>query len=325
VRENIASFGGDPARVTVIGVAAGAAITALLLTSPLSRGLIGGVILRNPSSFKPLATLAEAEEAGRVIGDDLVAMRALPAADLLAMNSKIDPGERGVRRTRRLRTIVDGWVIPQPEPDAYRSGAFAAVPTIIGSIASEGGMLTATDPTYSLPLTELVNMKTTAQLREYIAENFGAAFDEAWTYYGAENDAGVVPALAHVWGDTMFGYSVRSLAREISKRQPKTFRYIFAHVGKYTSNPPVQGQDTTYVFGTGEFEARDQAVSDAIVAAITNFAKTGDPNGPGAPRWTPYDAARDNYLTFGADFAEGSRWRSEPADFLERFYRSLAS
>jgi para-nitrobenzyl esterase len=321
VRENIASFGGDPARVTAIGVSAGAAMVALLLTSPLAEGVIHSVILRSPSSFKPLATLAEAEAAGGVVGDDLVAMRALPAADLLAMNLQIDPGGRGLQKKIRLRTIVDGWVIPQDEAKAFRSGAFAAVPMIVGSIANEGGEA----PTYSLARPELRTVKTTAQLRDYLTANFGAMFDEAWVHYGAEAAADVAPALTRMWGDTMFAFGIRSLARALARREPKTFRYIFSHVGKYTSTPPVYGDDMTYAFGTGEFEAHDRAMSDAIVAAFANFAKSGDPNGLGAPRWTPYDPACDNYLTFGPGFAEERSWRTESSDFLERFYRALST
>ena len=242
------------------------------------------------------------------------------------MNPKIDPANVAYERRRWLRTIVDGWVIPQPEPDAYRSGAFMAVPTIIGSIASEGGMLTAEVPTYSLPPHRTGEHENDRAVAASTSRKISALRSTKRGRTTAPRPTTAsVPALAHVWGDGDFGYSVRSLAREISKRQPETFRYIFAHVGKYTSNPPVQGQDTTYVFGTGEFEARDRAVSDAIVAAFSNFAKAGDPNGPGAPRWTPYDSARDNYVLFGNDFAEGSKWRTAPADFLERFYRSLAT
>jgi carboxylesterase type B len=61
-----------------------------------------------------------------------------------------------------------------------------------------------------------------------------------------------------------------------------------------------------------------------MMAAWVNFAATGDPNGPGAPRWAPYDAIRDNYLTFGDDFAEGTKWRLGPLEFIERFYAARA-
>jgi para-nitrobenzyl esterase len=120
----------------------------------------------------------------------------------------------------------------------------------------------------------------------------------------------------------MFSFGIHGLASEIAKRQPKTFRYLFTHAGAHTSNPPIHGNESAYVFGTGDFEARDRVVSDAMLAAFCNFAATGDPNGAGAPAWDAYDPARDNYVTFGGDFAPGTRWRAAPSAFIERIYRS---
>jgi carboxylesterase type B len=269
-----------------------------------------------------MADLAEAEAAGRAaVGDDLARMRALGATDVLAFNAAIDPPERGVWDVRRLRSIVDGWVIPQPEADAYRTGAFMAVPAIVGNTVAEGGTLTAEVSTYSVPPahdTLAKHVTTPDQLRAFIAANFGAVADEAWNFYGATTNAAVWTALADIWADGRFLYGVRGLAREISKREPRTYRYVFTHAGAHTSNPPVHGNDTTYVFGTGDFDAKDRAVSDAIVAAFANFAATGDPNGPGAPHWSPYDAQRDNELEFGGGFVERTGRRAEALAFIER-------
>ena len=163
-------------------------------------------------------------------------------------------------------------------------------------------------------------VKTPGQLRDYLAETFGAAADEAWSYYGAAAPEGIPQAMADAMSDSLFSYPVRRIAQEIARRQPKTFRYLFTHAGTHSGNPPVNGNDQTYAFGTGDFDARDRAVSDAMLAAFCNFAATGDPNGPGAPAWTPYDPARDNYVTFGGDFSEGSGWRIAPAAFIERVF-----
>lgn len=326
VRTNISAFGGDPARVTVTGAAAGAALCALLLTSPLARGTFDGAILRSPGALRPMCSLEDAEAAGGALGDDLAALRALPAEDLLTMNGRIDAGTRNLLDRRRLRPIVDGWVFVRDEADAYASGAFAAVPAIVGTTANEGGFFHGEQAfPNSYPSRVLASqnaVRTVEHLRGYLAENFGTVADEAWTYFGAASDDGVVQAIADALSDTMFSYGVRTIAAALALRQPRTFRYVFAHAGAHTADPPVNGNDTVYAFGTGDFGPRDRAVSDAMIAAFCHFAASGDPNGPGAPHWARYDPQRENYLTIGGNFSEGERWRSAQAAFVERAYRS---
>ena len=307
VRENVAAFGGDPARITAFGESAGAALVALLMTSPLAGGAFDRAILQSPGSFRPLCTLAEAEAAGGGAGSSLAELRALAPDAVLALNGKIGPAVRGLTVGRPLRPIVDGWSIVTDEARAFRSGAVAAVPAIVGTNADEGRYFAA-----GIPVADR------AALRRYLEANFGAEAEEAWSHYGCSDDAGAAAGARAAFADAQFNYGARELARAIARRG-RAYRYVFAHA-PVAAAAPTHTDEIAYVFGTGAFEARERAISDALLAAWVRFAACGDPNGPGLDGWEPYDPVRDNDLRIGASPAAAADWRRAPLDFIERFY-----
>lgn len=158
VRDNIASFGGDPGNVTLFGESAGGNAVTTLMAVPAAHGLFARVIAQSspanaiyPSEVAAgwardyVELLSEAvdnsstestspEDAGDLLAgadiDELV--RATTRMQLLTPDRA--PG------TVVLAPVIDGAFLPERPLDAFKSGRAARVPLIIGTNDREGSL-----------------------------------------------------------------------------------------------------------------------------------------------------------------------------------------
>ncbi len=309
VQRNIRNFGGDPGQVTIFGESAGGASVMTLLVSPLAKGLFHRAIAQSGTyAFTPIRHLREswygyksAEAAGAEIGD-LKTLREMSVQDLLkkALSSGhpfFDFG-RGIHRP-----IVDGWVLPDEPSTLYEQGRINQVPLIAGVNADEATLL----------LMQLRTARTVAAYRTWLEESFGEeAAGRIIKMYPAAVDSDVNEAIQRLVTDFMFVEPTISVLRAVESKAP-VYLYRFTRVGaggKATKLGAFHSSEIVYVFGTykspilplpgaDKFDDTDFAVGRAMMASWLQFAKTGDPNGPGLLKWPRYSARDQQCLEFG--------------------------
>jgi para-nitrobenzyl esterase len=109
----------------------------------------------------------------------------------------------------------------------------------------------------------------------------------------------------------------RFVAATLAAQGLPTYEYRFSYVtaskrDRWTAGAP-HFAEVPYVFDTlaaayaGGLTPQDETMARAINAYWVNFAKTGDPNGPGLPLWPRYSPRQDVLMDFAADGAPTAR------------------
>lgn len=262
VKRNIASFGGDPENVTIIGESAGGMSVHNLITSPLANGLFDKAVVLSGGDGKMLADadLASAEAAGvrfaeskGIAPDDpdaLAKLRGLSADDVvdgLNLAALFAPSDA----PRSFSSPFPDGRIAVDQRKAYTSAEFRQVPMIIGATSDDIGGVT------------------------------GGMIVGARQIAGLVADQGVP-----VW-EYRFGYVASSIAVDGKG------------AGHATDIPFFLGtQAIKYGEATSE---RDNAMGRIASAYVVNFAKTGDPNGTDLPLWKPRSGQGEAIMDFAPD------------------------
>lgn len=306
VRDHIAAFGGDPAKVTIFGESAGSYTVTSLLGMPEAKGLFHRAIGQSGGSSN-VRRLDYATEATRLLYqhagvNTLAELRALPWQDVIRAQEAVMDGT--LLPEAIYGPVVDGLVFSEPPLSAITRGLSSHVPLLVGFTRDEGRWWMVETPVLRLPV---VTPGVMSLAFPYLARSIpgGKSIPQAALVYNwAYPDQALFPNLQAI-----------SMMQDIMLRLP-TLRHAEAQVAHKPNNvfvyrfdwePPApeyplldlgspHGAELAFTMGNPEgwpelygTNGIPTALRNQVMDAWIAFARTGNPNHSGMPTWRPYN------------------------------------
>ncbi len=323
VQDNIAPFGGDPAKVTLFGESAGAISVGLHATVvPSSRPLFRSAITESNLLGLPLMATADARTAGTLFKQlagcqTIDCLRALPVATILSAQGSYQSAAMGVftgwSGYNPIAPVIDGQLIVG-QPIRAIEGATGLKPMLVGTNLNEGTWFSGQIAQMAGP-----NAFNLSVYTSFIAGKFGPQAQRLTPQYGAPSSDNSA-RYTQMFTDYVFTCSNHVLAEKAATSPRSLHIYQFTqHSAFNLSGVPAcadmvcHTDELPYVFHSASllgftFTAADNELSEQMMTYWTNFAKTLDPNAPVKPHvsWPAIDKTSRNYIYLNAELKAGA-------------------
>ncbi|XP_022667479.1 acetylcholinesterase-1-like isoform X2 [Varroa destructor] len=305
VQKNIASFGGDPRRITVFGHGAGAVSIGYHLLSPLSKGLFKRAILQSGSPYSKLPDNTftgkmKVQQLALELGCDkyivrgqvlayprevLKCLRKVPVSTLYAASAKLFGPEDNTMIPSYFNEFLPREPIVAAELDGYETD----VEVLLGTVRDEGTLpvnqffwkMFGLDSFFGVPVSDIWFYASL-----FFQSVLGRSVEAVRGAYSSENATTreAVEALASAVGDFVVVCPSVYFADTYSRRGNKVWLYQFAHRPSFSASPlwtgVAHGEDVSFGLGYPLLYPKistedEKLLARRMIRIYAHFAHTG--------------------------------------------------
>ncbi|XP_062861145.1 cAMP-regulated D2 protein [Trichomycterus rosablanca] len=296
IRNNIAFFGGDPAKVTLFGESAGAQSVCLHLMMPTSETLFQQAIIQSQPFSIPLKTRWDAMKLGRHFVkltncsvSDLACLRSLSSQQIL--EAQVKAGSKIINPFRFLEVFetwgpyIDGELIKEQLFLAFQKGHWQSYkPVILGTTSEEGVLFVYGVFTQSVSVLECI-VYTTAIFKQHTL----SILQKYMPLYHNQ-DRRII--LSQIVTDYVFLCPTRWSARSAVSLGGAVWMYVFDHTPSdhriwdgltFCYDHACHGAELPFLFDSATaanftFTAQETHLAHQMLCYWGAFAHSGDPN-----------------------------------------------
>ena len=308
VRDNIEAFGGDPSNVTIFGESGGGRKVSVLMGMPAARGLFHRAIIESgphPRCIpRDLATRLASkyfEWLGLEVGD-VAKLQSLSEREVFNQFGKFisstDDSLLGGGRAGRwlLSPVVNGNFLPA-NPFSPASPASFDVPLLIGTNKDEAALFLANEPG--------IGDINKEQVIERLQGVLGDRAEDVFKLHRRNRpEESLYSTLTAISSEDRRLLSIETAEAKVKQGGAPVYMYFFTWESNsgllkaaHTMEIPFifRNLDATPIVGTREDR---YALADMMSDAWIAFARNGNPNYPGLPKWEAYDIERRATMIF---------------------------
>lgn len=313
VRANIETFGGDPGRVMIFGESGGGAKVSTMLALPAAKGFFHRAAIQSGPGIRGVDANDASDLAERLLAtlniktNEIEKLQEVPAQQLLdALNHLPERPDTGIMGTprgaiMRFSPVVEGNYYPTHPFDPVAAPTAAEVPVMVGTNRDENATFLAADPRR--------RRLTEEELRQRLTPMLGENLDSVLNVYKKiRPDDTPWDLLIGIASEPMRMRAIQLAERKAAAGPAPVYMYLFTWQSDFLGGlfKAGHGLEIPFVFDitddvgmTGERSDKHELAAQ-VRDAWAAFARNGDPNHSGIPKWEPYTADNRATMLFDA-------------------------